>query len=59
MMKRKKKSSQKLACLNDEELEEEVPSFYRAFNMERTDQEPIQHERASVNAKEKKRKKAR
>ena len=48
-----------LACLNDEELEEEVPSFYRAFNMERTDQEPIQHERASVNAKEKKRKKAR
>ena len=41
------------AFLNDEELD------YRAFNMERPDQEPIQHERDSVNAKKKKRKKAR
>ena len=45
-----------LAFLNDEELEEEGPSFYQAFNMERPDQELIQHERASVNAKEKKKK---
>ena len=44
------------AFLDDEELEEEGPSFYRAFNMERPDQEPIQHERDSVNAKEKKKK---
>ena len=38
------------AFLDDEELEEEGPSFYRAFSMER----PDQHERDSVNAKEKK-----
>ena len=44
------------AFLDDEELEEDGPSLYRAFNMERTDQEPIQHERVSANAKEKKKK---
>ena len=39
------------AFLDDEELEEEGPSCYQAYNMERPDQGPIQNARDSVTPK--------